>query len=519
MKINQKNTKLHLSLSISISATFILFAKMEFGSILQFIENKNILVIGATGFLAKIFIEKILRVQPNVNKLYLLLRAADAKSASQRLQNELLGKDLFRVVREKWGSNLNSFIAEKIVLVPGDIACDVGLGVKDPDLRDDMCRDLDVIVNLAATTNFDERYDVALGLNTMGAKNVLCFAKKCVKLKVLVHVSTAYVCGEKAGLILESPCKIGETLNGISGLDIDEEKKLVDDKLNQLQAEGASDREIKDAMQQMGNQRANMYGWPNTYVFTKAMGEMIVGHLKDNLSVVILRPTIVTTTYKEPFPGWVEGVRTIDSLAVGYAKGRLTCFLGDINGIVDVIPADMVVNAIIVAMAAHANGASENAIYQVGSSVKNSVRYSNLQDYAFYYFTNKPWIGKNGKPVKVGKVKVLNSMASFHRYMALRYLLLLKGLEVVNTAFCHYFEGLYSDLNRKIKFVMRLVELYRPYLFFCGVFDDMNTERLRMAAKENGTETDLFYFDPKSINWDDYFTNIHIPGIVKYVFK
>ena len=55
--------------------------------------------------------------------------------------------------------------------------------------------------------------------------------------------------------------------------------------------------------------RAQVYGWPNTYVFTKAMGEMLVGHLKEDLSVVIIRPTIVTNTYKEPFPGWVEGVR------------------------------------------------------------------------------------------------------------------------------------------------------------------------------------------------------------------
>lgn len=55
--------------------------------------------------------------------------------------------------------------------------------------------------------------------------------------------------------------------------------------------------------------RANFYGWPNTYVFTKAMGEMLVGQLKGNLSVVTVRPTIITSTFEEPFPGWAEGVR------------------------------------------------------------------------------------------------------------------------------------------------------------------------------------------------------------------
>jgi hypothetical protein len=57
------------------------------------------------------------------------------------------------------------------------------------------------------------------------------------------------------------------------------------------------------------NFRANLYGWPNTYVFTKAMGEMLVGTMKEKISTVIVRPTIITSTYKEPFPGWVEGVR------------------------------------------------------------------------------------------------------------------------------------------------------------------------------------------------------------------
>ncbi|XP_008228919.1 PREDICTED: fatty acyl-CoA reductase 3-like isoform X2 [Prunus mume] len=436
---------------------------MELESILQFIQNKNILVTGATGFLAKIFVEKILRVQPNVKKLYLLLRAVDTKSATQRLHNEIIGKDLFRVLREKWGAGMNSIVSEKLTVVPGDISHE-DLGLKDSNLREEMLSQIDVIVNLAATTNFDERYDVALGINTLGAKHVLNFAKQCFKLKVLVHVSTAYVCGEKDGLLLENPYHMGETLNGTSGLDIDNEIRQVQEKLRELRAEGLTEQAITSALKDFG--------------------------LK----------------------------RTIDSLAVGYGKGKLTFFLCDINAIADVVPADMVVNAIIAAMAAHANQPGE-VIYQVGSSMRNPVKYSNFHDYGFRFFTKKPWINKDGTPVKVGKVAVMGSMTTFHRYMTIRYLLLLKGLEVVNTAFCQYFKGTYVDLNRKIKFVMRLVELYRPYLFFKGVFDDMNTLKLQMAVRENTTEADMFYFDPSCINWDDYFMNIHLPGVVKYVFK
>ncbi|KAL5056165.1 hypothetical protein RYX36_036847 [Vicia faba] len=491
---------------------------MEIGSVLDFLQDKSILITGATGFLAKILLEKILRVQPNVKKVYLLLRAQDAKSATTRFQNEIIGKDLFKLLKEKLGPKISTLLSEKLTLVPGDISLE-DLGLEDSILKEEIYYQTDVIINLAANTNFDERYDLSLGLNTLGAKYVINFAKKCGKLKVLVHVSTAYVCGEGEGLILEKPYLMGQSLNGVSGLDIDFEEKIVKDKLSELQQLGATQDEIKMAMKNLGLSRAKLYGWPNTYVFTKAMGEMLVGQLKDNLSVVILRPAIVTSTFKEPFPGWSEGVRTIDSLALAYGKGKLTCFLGDLNAIVDVIPADMVVNAMLVAIVAHANHSNCDSIYHVGSSVRKPVMYVDLQEFGFRHFTAKPWTNKDGKTVKVGKVTVFSNMNSFRRFMFIRYLLMLKGLELANTALCQYFQGTYLDLKRKIQIVTRLVDLYKPYLFFKGVFDDMNTEKLRIAAREGEVETDLFYFDPKVINWDDYFLNIHLPCVAKYIFK
>ncbi|KAB1227268.1 Fatty acyl-CoA reductase 3 [Morella rubra] len=501
---------------------------MELGSIVQLLENKAILVTGATGFLAKIFVEKVLRVQPNVKKLYLLLRAADAKSATHRLHNEveillqlsaavILGKELFRVLKEKWGPNFSSFISQKVTVLPGDL-CLEDMGLKDSMLREEMRNQVDFVINFAATTNFDERYDVALDLNTLGAKHVLSFAKQCVKLKAFVHVSTAYVSGEKGGLILENPYRIGETLNGTLGLDVDAEKKLIEEKLTEFLAQGAPEEEITLGMKDLGLERAKRYGWPNTYVFTKAMGEMLIGHLKENMSVAIVRPTIVTSTFKEPFPGWVEGFRTIDSLLGAYGKGKLTCFPCDLKGILDLIPADMVVNAIIVSMAAHANQPS-HAIYQVGSSARNPTTNRILVEASFRYFSQKPWIDRDGHPVKVRKALVLGDMKSFRRYMAIRYLLLLKGLKLANVALCQYFRGRYLNLRRKLNIVMRLVDLYKPYLFSKGVFDDMNTEKLRMAVREGGTEADVFYFDPKCLDWEDYFLNTHLPGINRVNLK
>lgn len=60
-------------------------------------------------------------------------------------------------------------------------------------------------------------------------------------------------------------------------------------------------------------------------------------------------------------------------------------------------------------------------------------------------------------------------------------------------------------------------KFYVYYLLFR--FDDLNTEKLRVSAKQLYTDAELFNFDPKTIDWEDYFMNTHIPGIVKYVFK
>ncbi|KVI04252.1 hypothetical protein Ccrd_017443 [Cynara cardunculus var. scolymus] len=277
------------------------------------------------GFVVRItavFVEKILRVQPNVKKLYLLIRAADAKSALQRFNTE----------RNMHGTNLQNFLSEKVTPVAGDITCE-DMGIQDPDLKAEMWRLIDVVVN--------------------------------------------------------------------------------------------------------------------------ALGEMIVGHLKGNIPVVILRPTIITSTYLQPFPGWVEGIsktetvslfeymnskkkeicRTIDSLALGYGKGRLTCFLGDPEAIYDVVPADMVVNAMIATITTHANQTFSETIYHVGSSVSNPLKFITVQ--------------------RCGATCTLLSIHGLTR-MIYRSSLLPSAAA---------FAGTYKNLKRKINFVLRLVDLYKPYLF------------------------------------------------------
>ncbi|CAA0810674.1 Fatty acyl-CoA reductase 3 [Striga hermonthica] len=103
----------------------------------------------------EVFIEKILRVQPNVKKLFLLLRAADNDSALHRFNNEVMAKDLFKVVKEKYGPKLESLIQDKITVIAGDITCDyMGLNGS---ILEELYEQVEIVVNLAATTDFDAR--------------------------------------------------------------------------------------------------------------------------------------------------------------------------------------------------------------------------------------------------------------------------------------------------------------------------------------------------------------------------
>ena len=57
--------------------------------IVNFYRNKSIFITGATGFLGKVLIEKLLRTCHDLNKIYVLVRAKKGHSAAQRL-NEML---------------------------------------------------------------------------------------------------------------------------------------------------------------------------------------------------------------------------------------------------------------------------------------------------------------------------------------------------------------------------------------------------------------------------------------------
>ncbi|XP_051120910.1 fatty acyl-CoA reductase 3-like [Andrographis paniculata] len=488
----------------------------------QSVAGKTILILGGTGFLAKIFLVKILCIQPPVKKIYLVIRSNSKQSAEQRLQKEIFETKVFEVIKKELGREFSNVTEEKVVPICGNISLE-NLGIVDPTLTEDIQKGVDIIVNSAATTKFNERYDVALGINSMGAKNVMTFAEKCSKLKMLLHVSTAYVHGMRIGLLRETPLHMGETLNGAKAtrLDIDKEIEIMNTRMDELRSKNASEKEITWEMKELGMERAKLHGWPNTYVFSKAIGEMLLGSFKEKVATIIFRPTIITSTYKDPFPGWIEGIRTIDTIFAAYGKGMMKSFIGNPHATIDLIPGDMVVNAMLAAVVSHLSSQPSHdkfKIYQVGTSLRNPVKLKLFASLMYQFLKKNPMVDHRGKQVNVRQIDFLSSFSSFQQYIRMNNLPFLEMMKFFNLILCNQFRTSITRATRNIDSLTRLAQHFEPYVFPSGIFDDFNTEFLRRSISESHVNVDIG-FDPTLVQWEEYFMNIHFPGIVKYALK
>ena len=54
--------------------------------IIEFYQDRSIFITGATGFMGKVLVEKLLRSCPGVRNLYLLMRPSLGKDVNVRLQ-------------------------------------------------------------------------------------------------------------------------------------------------------------------------------------------------------------------------------------------------------------------------------------------------------------------------------------------------------------------------------------------------------------------------------------------------
>uniref|UniRef100_A0A8R7U235 Fatty acyl-CoA reductase C-terminal domain-containing protein n=1 Tax=Triticum urartu TaxID=4572 RepID=A0A8R7U235_TRIUA len=201
-------------------------------------------------------------------------------------------------------------------------------------------------------------------------------------------------------------------------------------------------------------------------------------------------------------------------MIVAYTEQAFPCFVGDRQDTMDAVPADMVVNATLVAMAVHLNEKGQ-VIYNVCSALQNPLTGYVLEDACWDYFSIYPRV-QNGKPLKNKRPYVFKRFALFHTYLILVYKLPLEMLHAVSLLFCGLFSQYYNKQNRRYNFLMLLVKLYAPYAFFKGCFDDTNMRRLRMDVKMDGNASNIFNYDLQSMDCPSYLLNVHVPAVLKY---
>ncbi|CAN6278574.1 unnamed protein product [Urochloa humidicola] len=264
------------------------------------------------------------------------------------------------------------------------------------------------------------RYDVAMDINTMGPFRLMSFAHRFRKLKLLLHVSTAYVNGERQGVVLEKPFRFGDTIanelasadssqfKSGSMLDIEAEIKLAFDSRRHLD-DSAS---FTQGMKCLGLERAKLHGWQDTYAFTKAMGELVLNCMRGDIPVVTIRPSIIESTLRDPFPGWIQGIRMMDPIVVNYGKGHLSGFIADPDCIIDMVPVDMVVSVMLASMAKHGGGAAAPVpgmhVYHVGSSTSNPLAIGDLVRFMSQHFERWPVTDAAGQPILVSPFRLFD---------------------------------------------------------------------------------------------------------------
>lgn len=111
---------------------------------------------------------------------------------------------------------------------------------------------------------------------------------------------------------------------------------------------------------------------------------------RENVPVVIFRPAIITGSYREPAPGWIDSPVATAGLTMIGGMGLVSHLRTDnFKVVADLVPVDYVVNAMMVAAYEQANK-NELIVMNYGSSHKKPMLWFEYYDSAVKYFKQYP---------------------------------------------------------------------------------------------------------------------------------
>ena len=252
-----------------------------------------------------------------------------------------------------------------------------------------------------------------------------------------------------------------------------------------------------------GRERANSLGFPDAYAFTKAMAEQAVEEVRNNIPLTIVRPSIIESSWRSPTSGWIRGFRMAEPIILNFGKGTLKEFPGIPEGIVDIIPVDLVASAIVAAAAEEPK--EETTIYQVASGSSNPVRTSTLTDWIHNFFGENPIYDEKNQPIAPAKWKfpgrgrVESQLNRAERILGQAEQALLRLPLRGKQA------GLLSDIqDRKdeVDKALEYVTLYGKYVECEALYSVDNLLSLWDSLSQGDKES--FPFDPRAIDWFEY---------------
>src|SRR5271165_247526 len=165
-------------------------------SVRESLRGKHILLIGATGFIGKVWLANLLTELPEIGRIYLLVRSNRSTTSLARFQRVVEESPVFELLARRHGDNFAEFLREKVEVVDGDVT-KPGLGLA-PEAAQRIGRSVHLIVNSSGLTDFNPDLRDALAMNVRATKYLLDFLSACDRASLL-HLSTTYVVGRRDG--------------------------------------------------------------------------------------------------------------------------------------------------------------------------------------------------------------------------------------------------------------------------------------------------------------------------------
>ena len=202
---------------------------------------------------------------------------------------------------------------------------------------------------------------------------MLELAKECENIQAFTHVSTAYVNSN-----FPNNSRVEEKVYDAPG-NADPEEYI--------------DKIIKLGPQKVSEQEPSILGaYPNTYTFSKAFAERALKKRRGNLPLTILRPSIITACYDDPFMGWIDSPAASGGITLGIEMGIMRLVHSDPDAIMDLIPCDYVSNNILVQTAVAGLKAKPmlNVVHSA-TTTKNPISIKVIRGYLMNYVKYYPW--------------------------------------------------------------------------------------------------------------------------------